>query len=118
MQTQLDRIKSEFERGIFLAVYRSREQRLRRALAFGLLFTRHFLRGALIGLPIYLITLALALAPPETGYRWLLLVLLPGVLGWTWVLIRGTWSDYCLRVRHHHLQPDFARKIWAGEEFH
>jgi len=116
VQTQLDRIRSELEREIFLAVYRSRQQRLRRVQAFCLLFAQHFLRSALIGFPIYLVTLALALAPAERGYRWLLLVLLPGVLGWTWVLIRGAWSDYRRRVRHHLLQPGFARSIWAGEE--
>jgi hypothetical protein len=116
VQTQLDRIKSEFEREIFLAVYRSREQRMRRAGALGLLFVRHFLRGALIGFPIYLVTLALALAPAQTGYRWLLLILLPGVLGWTWVLIRGAWSDYRRHAHHCLLEPGFARRLWQDEE--
>jgi hypothetical protein len=114
VQNQLDRIKNEFEREIFLAVYRSREQRLRRARAFGLLFARHFLRGALIGLPIYLLTVALVLT--GDGYRWLLLMLLPGVVGWIAVLIRGALHDYRQQVRHRLMQPGFGHTLWSAQE--
>ena len=116
MQNHLDRIKNEFEREVFLAAYRSGEQRRRRAQAFGFLLAVHFLRGALIGFPIYLATLALALAPEAAAYRWYLLALLPGVAGWTWVLISGARSDYRRRVHHHLLWPGFARELWAGED--
>lgn len=104
MQTQLDRIKSEFERQVFLAAYRSREQRLRRVRAFGRLFILHFLRGALIGLPIYLLTVVLLLAPATSGYRWMLLFLMPGVFGWSWVMLRGAIRDYRHRIRYRLLQ--------------
>jgi len=94
MGKHLDEIKNDFERGVFLAIYRSRKQRLRRACAATLLFSLHFMRGALIASPIYLVILALAYSPLAEQHPWYLALLLPGTLGWGWVLIRGARSDY------------------------
>lgn len=112
MAKHLDEIKNEFERAVFLASYGSRRQRFMRLQAMALLLLGHFLRGALIGLPIYLAALLLLIAPLDEQRYWYFAILLPGVIGWSWVLIRGAWSDYCQRVRHRLLEPGFLRRLF------
>jgi hypothetical protein len=94
MGKHLDEIKTEFERGVFLAVYRSRNQRLKRAGAATIILSLHFIRGALIASPLYLVILALAYSPLAEQHPWYLALLLPGAIGWGWVLIKGARSDY------------------------
>ena len=55
---QLRDIRSDFERGVFLAVYNSRSQRLHRTLARIILGIKHGLRGAAFSWPLYLLPLA------------------------------------------------------------
>lgn len=111
MGKRLDEIKQEFEREVFLAVYRSRVQRLRRLHAAGMILALHLLRGALIGLPIYLVALALMFSPRVAGRAWYLLILLPGLAGWLWVLVRGARADYLRAVDRRLLERPFSYRM-------
>ena len=51
-------IRNDFERGVFLAIYNSRQQRLHRVLARVILGCKHGLRGLLFSWPLYLLPLA------------------------------------------------------------
>lgn len=108
---RLDEIKQEFEREVFLVVYRSRAQRLRRLRAAGMILALHLLRGALIGLPIYLVALALMFSPRVEGRAWYLLILLPGLAGWLWVLARGARADYSRAVDQRLLERPFSYRM-------
>jgi hypothetical protein len=112
MGKHLDEIKTEFERGVFLAVYRSRKQRLRRATATTLIFALHFMRGALIASPLYLVILALAYSPLAEQHPWYLAFILPGALGWGWVLVKGARSDYRRLIEGRLLEHSLS--WWRG----
>ncbi len=113
MGKHLDEIKNEFERGVFLAVYRSRKQRLRRAGAAALLIAIHFMRGALIASPLYLVILALAYSPLAEQHSWYLALILPGALGWGWVLVNGARSDYRRLIEGRLLEHSLS--WWRGD---
>jgi hypothetical protein len=82
MQRRLDEIDNEFERAVFMAVYRSRRQRMLRMSAVLLITAKHGLRGLLYVWPLVL----------------LVFISLPGY--WNWlrlgllVLAVGAWFRY------------------------
>jgi hypothetical protein len=90
---RLSEIKNDFERGVFLAVYNSRKQRLHRLNAGFVLSLKHALRGILFSWPLYLLTLA-AYAVPGSFVLVFLLLLIPAMyVSWV-ILSRGVKEDY------------------------
>jgi hypothetical protein len=75
---RLTDIRNELERGVFLSVYNSRTQRMRRFIARIILTIKHGLRGTLFSWPLYLLPLA-AWSLKATYLPLILLLLLPGV---------------------------------------
>ena len=82
---------SELERAVFLAVFNSRAQRLRRSQTLALFACKHALRGLLFFWPAYLGTLA-SLAGWISA--WYLSVALPGVLVSLVIYVRALRADY------------------------
>lgn len=115
LSKHLDEIKGELEREVFLAAYRSRRQCLRRARAAAMILGVHLLRGALIGLPIYLAILALLLSPLADRHPWYLAILLPGIAGWLWVLLKGARADYRRLVDRRLLDVPFAYALLSDD---
>ena len=90
---RLSEIRNEFERGVFLVLYRSPKQKLHRSLAVTALIVKHGLRGILFSWPLYLLTLAAFAVPGAT--KLLFIVLLAPALYVSWrILSRGVKEDY------------------------
>jgi hypothetical protein len=103
-------IRSEFERGVFLALYNSRRQRMHRVLARLILGFKHGLRGMLFSWPLYLLPLAAWIL--QAHYLPLiLLLLLPGVLISGFILRRGVHEDYARLVDGCILRPGYPGRI-------
>jgi len=103
-------IRNEFERGVFLAVYNSRTQRVHRRIARGLLAIKHGLRGILFSWPLYLLPLAAWLLQ----VAWLpviALLLLPGLLISGMILRRGVRADYARLVDGCILRPGYPGRL-------
>jgi len=86
-------IRDDFERGVFLSIYRSPRQRLHRRIAQLLLAGKHGLRGMLFSWPLYLLPLA-AWALNVRYLPLILALLLPGVYISGVILLRGVREDY------------------------
>jgi hypothetical protein len=107
---RLSSINSDFERGVFIALYTSRRQRLRRLLAQVLLVIKHGLRGTLFCWPLYLLPLAAAFFK-VTWLPLILLLLLPGLLLSGVILLRGVREDYARLVNGYILKPGYAGRV-------
>ena len=107
---RLSDIRNEFERGVFLSVYNSRAQRVRRYIARAILVVKHGLRGTLFSWPLYLLPLA-AWSLKASYLPLILLLLLPGVyISWI-ILVRGVREDYANYVEGFILRPGFPRRL-------
>jgi hypothetical protein len=107
---RLSEIKTDFERGVFLALYNSRKQRLHRSVAGLVLGIKHVLRGLLFSWPLYLLTLA-AYAVPGLPALVFVLLLVPAVyVSWR-ILSRGIKEDYKNRVEGYLLRPGYPRRM-------
>ena len=107
---RLTEIRNGLERGVFLAVYRSRTQRIHRAIACFLLGIKHGLRGILFSWPLYLLPLAAWLLQ----VAWLPLIaalLLPGLLISGMILHRGVRADYARLVDGCILRPGYPGRL-------
>jgi len=103
-------IRNDFERGVFLSVYNSRAQRVRRHVARVILAVKHGLRGTLFSWPLYLLPLA-AWSLKVTYLPLILLLLLPGVcISWV-ILVRGVREDYASHVEGFILRPGFPGRL-------
>jgi hypothetical protein len=103
-------IRNDFERGVFLAVYHSPRQRLRRVIARVLLGLKHGLRGLLFSWPLYLLPLSATLL--RTDYLPLIvLLLLPGLALSGVILLRGIREDYARLVSGCILQPGYPTRL-------
>ena len=108
---RLQDIRGDFERGVFLAVYRSRKQKMYRMMAAVILALRHSLRGLLFSWPLYLLALAARVLPQAPLWLFLLL-LLPAVwLSW-WILSRGIREDYANLIDGYILRSGFAGRMF------
>lgn len=107
---RLSEIRNDFERGVFLSVYNSRPQRLRRHIARVILCLKHGLRGTLFSWPLYLLPLA-AWSFKATFLPLLLLLLLPGVYVSGVILVRGVREDYANYVDGFLLQPGYPGRL-------
>ena len=103
-------IRNDFERGVFLSVYNSRTQRLRRHIARVILALKHGLRGTLFSWPLYLLPLA-AWSFKATFLPLILLLLLPGVYVSGVILLRGVREDYANHVEGFLLQPGYPGRL-------
>ena len=107
---RLSDIRNEFERGVFLSVYNSRAQRVRRQIAHVILAVKHGLRGTLFSWPLYLLPLA-AWSLKVSYLPLILLLLLPGVyISWV-ILVRGVREDYANYVEGFILRPGFPGRL-------
>lgn len=107
---RLSDIRNEFERGVFLSVYNSRAQRVRRQIARVILAVKHGLRGILFSWPLYLLPLA-AWSFKVNYLPLILLLLLPGVyISWV-ILVRGVREDYANYVEGYILRPGFPGRL-------
>ena len=111
---RLSDIRNEFERGVFLSVYDSRAQRVRRHIARVILAVKHGLRGTLFSWPLYLLALA-AWSLKVSYLPLILLLLLPGVsISWI-ILVGGVREDYANYVEGFILRPGFnGRLLFPG----
>ena len=107
---RLTDIRNDFERGVFLSVYNSRIQRMRRIIALVILGLKHGLRGTLFSWPLYLLPLA-AWSFKLTYLPLILLLLLPGVYISGGILIRGVREDYADHVEGFILRPGFPGRL-------
>jgi len=105
---RLQDIRGELERGVFLALYRSRKQRHRRALAVTILSFKHGLRGLAFTWPFYAVAIAAIYLP---GVHWLvfLALILPGVGVSAHIFLKGIREDYRHQVRDVLLEKGYAR---------
>ena len=107
---RLSDIRNDFERGVFLSIYNSRTQRLRRHIARVILGLKHGLRGTLFSWPLYLLPVA-AWSLKVTYLPLILLLLLPGVyISWV-ILVRGVREDYAQYVEGFLLQPGYPGRL-------
>ena len=106
----LSDIRNDFERGVFLSLYNSRPQRLRRVIARIILAVKHGLRGTLFSWPLYLLPLA-AWSLKATYLPLILLLLIPGVYISAVILVRGVREDYEHYVEGYLLQPGFPGRL-------
>jgi len=115
---RLSDIRNEFERGVFLSVYNSRAQRMRRLVARVILGLKHGLRGTLFSWPLYLLPLA-AWSFKPAYLPLILLLLIPGVyISWV-ILVRGVREDYANYVEGFILRPGFpGRLLFPGITSH
>ncbi len=107
---RLTDIRNDFERGVFLSVYNSRGQRMRRAIALVILGLKHGLRGTLFSWPLYLLPLA-AWSFMLTFLPLILLLLLPGVYVSGGILLRGVREDYADHVEGFILRPGYPGRL-------
>ena len=103
-------IRNDFERGVFLSVYNSRAQRLRRSIAFVILGLKHGLRGTLFSWPLYLLPLA-AWSFKLNYLPLILLLLLPGIYISAGILVRGVREDYANYVEGFILKPGYPGRL-------
>jgi len=107
---RLPDIHDDFERGVFLALYNSRRQRIHRAIAGSILGLKHGLRGVLFSWPLYLIPLAAWLF--QARYLPLiLLLLLPGIWLSATILTLGVREDYQRLVDGQILRPGYPGRL-------
>ena len=107
---RLSDIRNEFERGVFLSVYNSRAQRVRRHIARVILAVKHGLRGTLFSWPLYLLPLA-AWSLRANYLPLILLLLFPGIyISWV-ILVRGVREDYANHVEGYILRPGFPGRL-------
>lgn len=103
-------IKNDFERGVFLVLYDSPKQKLKRFIAIVALVVKHALRGILFSWPLYILTLA-AIAVPGSSKLLFILLLVPGVtVSWV-ILSRGVREDYQNLVDGYILKPGYLRRM-------
>ena len=107
---RLSSIRGDFERGVLLAVYNSRRQRLHRVIARLILGFKHGLRGVLFSWPLYLLPLAAWLL--QVRYLPLvMLLLLPGVYISVTILQRGVRDDYARLVDGRILRAGYPGRL-------
>ena len=112
---RLSDIENDLERAVFLSVYRSRKQWQRRFLAGLLLSLKHLLRGLLYIWPVYLILAALFFLPLSADRLILLFVLMPGLLLWFLIYLKGARADYYQHVHEQILDRGFIRKLFGNQ---
>ena len=107
---RLQDIRGDFERGVFLALYCSREQRQMRAAALLVLCLKHGLRGVLFTWPLYAMAMA-ALNLPDMPWFVFLALTLPGASVSAHILGKGVKEDYRCYVQDRLLEKGYVRRL-------
>ena len=107
---RLSDIRNELERGVFLSVYSSPKQRMRRAIAHVILGVKHSLRGILFSWPLYLLPLAAWSFKPAFLPLILLLLILGVYISWA-ILVRGVREDYANHVEGFIMRPGYPGRL-------
>lgn len=107
---KLSDIKNDFERGVFLVVYNSRKQKLRRLLAAMFLSLKHGLRGLLFSWPLYLLALAATTLPGQASWVFIVLLVPAVMVSWR-ILSRGIREDYQTMIEGSLLQSGFLGRM-------
>jgi len=102
---------NELERQIFLVMYRSRTQRLRRKLAMLVLLLKYLLRGMLVIWPVYIVIAAVLLLPQTRQYFSYLVLLMPGLLVWILIYLKGARTEYRQRIEGRLLDKRFVSEL-------
>ena len=111
---RLSDIKNDFERGVFLAVYNSRKQRLHRLFAAVILSIKHILRGLLFSWPLYLLALAAYAVPGASAWVFILLLLPAIYVSWI-ILSKGIREDYENLINGYILRSGYlGRMLFHG----
>ena len=111
---RIDSVENELERAVCERLYLSGRQRRQRWGLMLLLGLKHTLRGVLFSWPLYLLALALLLAPD--GGVWLAFLLAPAVSLSFLILRRGVAEDYRRFLHRVLLKPGAARHIlWPDD---
>lgn len=114
---RLSDIRDDFERGVFLALYNSRRQRMHRMIAHLILGLKHGLRGIMFSWPLYL--LPLAAWAMQVRYLPLILVLLaPGLYISGGILARGVREDFRQLVEGRILRSGYPGHLLFPGNFH
>ncbi len=102
---------NELERQIFLVVYRSRKQRIRRTLAMLVLLLKYLVRGMLVIWPVYIVIAAIMLLPQSRQYVPYLALLTPGLVVWLLIYLKGARMEYRQRVEGRLLDKGFISEL-------
>jgi len=102
---------NELEHQIFLVMYRSRTQRLRRKLAMLVLLLKYLLRGMLVIWPAYIVIVAVLLLPQTRQYFSYLVLLMPGLLVWILIYLKGARTEYQQRIEGRLLEKRFVSEL-------
>lgn len=109
----------DLQQAVFHSVYRSGQQRRRRALATLLIFAGQILRTLLLVWPVGVLILISVFSPDSIYGTYILLVLAPGLMVWGFMLVRGTRKDYCRRVQGQLLKNrDLGRFLYPPRPWH
>ena len=107
---RLSEIKNEFERGVFIAVYQSRKQKVNRMSAVLMLIIKHVLRGVLFSWPLYMLAYAFYVLP-DMPLLLSVLFIIPGIyVSWV-ILSRGIKEDYEHLINGYILRSGFLGRI-------
>ncbi len=110
MKKRLNDIDNELERGVFLALYNSPEQRTRRRRARIALGIKHTGRGLLFSWPLYMLALGASMMP--WGGFWLFIILcVPALWVSGSILWKGIHEDYEHLVKGFILPDHYLREI-------
>lgn len=102
---------SELEKAVFLAVYRSRRQRLNRAIALITLLVKYIGCGLILVWPVYLLLLLLILSPISVEYIWYIAVFIPGTIFWLRIYLKSAFKEYRRLVKNRILNKGFIREL-------
>lgn len=107
---KLEDIKNEFERGVFLVLYRSRKQRWHRSVALVFLSLKHVFRGVMFSWPLYMLASAALFLPAELGFVFLILLAPAVYLSWK-ILHEGVREDYRNLIEGYILRSGYLGRI-------
>jgi len=102
---------NELEHQIFLVMYRSRTQRIRRKIAMLVLLLKYLLRGMLVIWPVYIVIAAVLLLPQTRQYFSYLALLMPGLLIWLLIYLKGARTEYRQRIEGHLLDKRYISEL-------
>ena len=102
---------SELEKAVFLAVYHSRQQRIKRIIAMVSLVIKYISCGLILVWPVYLLFIVLILSPVTSEYVWYTLAFIPGLFFWLRIYIRSAVKEYRRLVKDHILNKGFVREL-------
>jgi hypothetical protein len=106
-----DGLQEGLERAVFQSLYQSRAQYWHRKIALALLIIKHMVRGLMVVWPIYLLLIVLMVIPKGQYYGLYFIALLPGLIFWIYVFIRGAMRDYARVVKGRLLNKGYVARL-------